>query len=86
MLEMQETFETRKNIKRFRRFKPQAFQASSFKTDPDFHQDDDSRAVIPDLIRNRCYCQKTVDPDFRQDDAFVRACPEFNSGMTLSSE
>jgi len=24
----------RKNIKRFRRFKPQAFQASSFKADP----------------------------------------------------
>ena len=23
------------------------------------HQDDDSRAVIPDLIRNLCYCQKT---------------------------
>ena len=34
--------------------------------DPDFRQDDDSRAVIPDLIRNLCYCQKTVDPDFRQ--------------------
>ncbi|HRR05416.1 MAG TPA: hypothetical protein P5325_01265, partial [Candidatus Woesebacteria bacterium] len=34
----------------------QAFQASSFKTDPDFHQDD----------------------------AFVRACPEFNSGMTVT--
>jgi len=47
-------------------------------------QDDDSRAVIPDLIRNRYYCQKTVDPDFRQDDAFVRACPEFNSGMTAT--
>jgi len=30
----------RKNIKRFRRFKPQAFQASSFKADPDFRQDD----------------------------------------------
>ncbi len=43
-----------KNIKRFKRFKPQAFQASSFKADPDFHQDD----------------------------TFVRACPEFNSGMT----
>jgi hypothetical protein len=41
MLEMQETFETRKNIKRFRRFKPQAFQASSLKADPDFRQDDD---------------------------------------------
>ena len=49
----------RKNIKRFRQFKPQAFQASSFKADPDFRQDDDSRAVIPDLIRNLCYCQKT---------------------------
>jgi len=89
-------------------------------------QDDDSRAVIPDLIRNLCYCQKTIDPDFRQDDnygddsrqadssgwrqpcrhsgldpesvllsenadpdfrqddAFVRACPEFNSGMTAT--
>mgnify|MGYP006980549084 CR=1 FL=1 len=46
----------RKSIKRF---KPQAFQASSFKTDPDFRQNDDSRAVIPDLIRNLCYCQKT---------------------------
>ena len=34
--------------------------------DPDFRQDDDSRAVIPDLIRNLCYCQKTADPDFRQ--------------------
>ena len=33
-------------------------------------QDDDSRAVIPDLIRNLCYCQKTVDPDFRQDDGY----------------
>jgi len=30
----------RKNIKRFKRFKPQVFQALSFKTDPDFHQDD----------------------------------------------
>jgi len=30
----------RKNIKRFRRFKLQAFQALSFKTDPDFRQDD----------------------------------------------
>jgi len=30
----------RKNVKRFKRFKPQAFQASSFKADPDFHQDD----------------------------------------------
>ena len=27
--------------------------------DPDFRQDDDSRAVIPDLIRNLCYYQKT---------------------------
>jgi hypothetical protein len=49
----------RKNIKRFKRFKPQAFQASSFKADSDFRQNDDSRAVIPDLIRNLCYCQKT---------------------------
>jgi hypothetical protein len=30
----------RKNIKWFRQFKPQAFQASSFKADPDFRQDD----------------------------------------------
>jgi len=30
----------RKSIKRFKRFKPQAFQASSFKADPDFRQDD----------------------------------------------
>jgi len=30
----------RKNIKRFRQFKPQAFQTSSFKADPDFRQDD----------------------------------------------
>ena len=30
----------RKNIKRFKRFKHQVFQASSLKTDPDFHQDD----------------------------------------------
>ena len=25
-----------------------------------------------------------ADPDFRQDDAFVKACPEFNSGMTAT--
>jgi len=30
--------------------------------DSDFRQDDDSRAVIPDLIRNLRYCQKTADP------------------------
>jgi len=30
----------RKNIKQFRQFKPQAFQASNFKADPDFRQDD----------------------------------------------
>ena len=30
----------RKNIKRLKRFKPQTFQASSFKADPDFRQDD----------------------------------------------
>ncbi len=41
-------------------------------------QDDDSRAVIPDSIRNRCYCQKTVDPDFRQDDGYLKnADPDF---------
>jgi len=57
MLEMRETFEAL-NIIRLKRFKPQTFQASSFKADPDFHQDD----------------------------TFVRACLEFNSGMTLSSE
>jgi len=27
---------------------------------------------------------ENADPDFRQDDAFVRACPEFNSGMTAT--
>ena len=54
---MRETFEAL-NIIRLKRFKPQTFQASSFKADPDFHQDD----------------------------TFVRACLEFNSGMTLSSE
>ena len=37
---MYETFEKRKNIKRFKRFKPQAFQASSFKADSDFRQND----------------------------------------------
>jgi len=30
----------RKNIKRFKRFKPQAFQASSFKADSGFRQND----------------------------------------------
>ena len=39
MLEMRETFEAL-NIIRLKRFKPQAFQASSFKADPDFRQDD----------------------------------------------
>ena len=57
MLEMRETFEAL-SIIRLKRFKPQTFQASSFKTDPDFHQDD----------------------------TFARACPEFNSGMTVLSE
>ena len=46
----------RKNIKQFRQFKPQAFQASSFKTDPDFRQDDSYL--------------KNADPDFRQDDSY----------------
>ena len=59
ILEMHETFET-KNIKRFRRFKPQAFQASSFKADPDFRQDD---SYGDDSVRQRAKnvkCKKLV--------------------------
>ena len=52
MLEMHETFET-KNIKRFERFKPQAFQASSFKADSDFRQNDDYRTVTRIILP--CY-------------------------------
>jgi len=63
----------RKSIKRFRRFKPQALQASSFKTDSvrqpctvlvqgqlADRQNDNSRAVIPDLIRNLSQCQGQI--------------------------
>ena len=39
MLEMCETFEVL-SIIHLKRFKPQTFQALSFKADPDFRQDD----------------------------------------------
>ncbi len=35
-------------------------------------------SVILNLIQNQ------LDPDFRQDDNFVRAYPEFNSGITAT--
>mgnify|MGYP006883587387 CR=1 FL=1 len=54
--------------------------------DSDFRQNDDSRAVIPDLIRNRCYCQKTVDPDFRQGDGHNQRHSELDSESLLVSE
>ena len=50
-------------------------------------QDDDSRAVIPDLIRNRCYCQKTTDPDFRQDDGYLKnADPDFRQDDSYGND